>query len=461
MSELEHEQPLDDREVELTPLDAPGTVNAPTLPRWLAFARMSVRQRRVTLRIALAVCVLVFSVLALPGGGLTSMYRLTSGLFKQRAASPVAASAPALANTDFYLDASLPWTSVSLDGRAVQLPRISRDAPLRLSHGTHAVSWMATPFPAQTCRVSVPARLDDTCRFAAEELDAQALDPFAQILLLNERVSALPARQQDALVDDIQRALAAESAKQPVQKGDMYAGPRGFEKATQPLQATLHFRYDPLATANPPYTFEGEDCLQLCLVPWRYLSAVYATPPASATWFSLAFITSTWSYVTRDGRDVARDVPLDFANAARATFPILLRITWQAVGWRVEPLIGRAQAPPIVVGSDVLHYHDAPTSIHLADDPACVAARDVLSWMSYSGVEVSFMYGPNPAAGCLAVIADARHGTAATFLEHLGVLLALNPAAHRYLAGIPTASAYERGLAGQMVSRAEGQGGSA
>lgn len=453
MDDLEHEQPTDDLDAQITPLDPPGMDNAPTLPRWFIFTRLAPRQRTIILRVALVVSILLFTVVALPGS-FPVLRTVTASIFR----GPVPTSQPVVSEDSFYLEVSMSWTQVFVDGQLIRLPRINVDPPLKLKPGTHIITWYAQPFLAQACRVSVPFSVDDTCRFAANEPDQQ--DPNAQVLLLHNSLFTLSIQQQIALISTIHQAFATYPAMQSVKPGDIYAGPSGLAIATQPLQAALHFKFDYQTTANRPYMVGGEECQQLCIVPWQYLQSSYAASPDARDWLAIAFISSSWSYATPNGHIIAHDIPIDFAAAGDSVYPVLLRIEWNASGWQVQPLIGSAQVPPILVSNGSPHDPATPADkIRLADDPTCVAARDLLSGITYNSVAVRFISGPNPAAGCLAVVISTGLTTPtaspppiAYFFEHLGALLAVNPTAQKLMPQIPMPSAHERILAEQIAS---------
>jgi hypothetical protein len=451
MDDLEHEQPTDDLDEQITPLDPPGMDNGPTLPRWFIFTRLAPRQRTIILRVALVLSLLLFAVIALPG---------SFPVLRTMTPVPTSTSQAVVSENRFYLDVSMPWTQVFIDGQLIRLPHMNVDPPLKLKSGTHIITWYAQPFLAQSCRVSVPFSVNDTCRFAAAELDQQSQDPDAQVLLLHNSLFTLSTQQQTALISRIHQAFATYSAIQPVEPGDIYAGPNGLVSATQPLQAAMHFQFNYQAAAYQPYTVGGEECQQLCIVPWQYLQSSYLASPNARAWLAMAFISSSWSYTTPNGRVIAHDIPIDFAATGDTVYPVLLRVEWNASGWQVQPLIGSAQVPPILVSNGGPHDPAIPANkIRLADDPTCVAARDLLSGITYSDIAARFISGPNPAAGCLVVVIGnelttptASAPTVAYFFEHLGALLAVNPTAQKLLPHIPVPSAHERTLAEQIAS---------
>ncbi len=460
MDDWEHEQPEDDLDAQITPLDPPGTNIVPTLPRWLIFTRLSSRHCSIALRVAVVLSIILFTVVALPGNIPALRTMMTSIFHSTNSTSiPVAGAS----ENSFYLDVSMPWAQVFVDGQPVRVPRMNVDPPLKFTSGPHTIVWHAEPFRVQSCRVSVPFDANDSCRFASDSSYQQPQDSNAEVLLLHNSLSTLPVQQQTALINAVYQAFATYNATQLVQPGDVYAGPQGVANATQLLQARLHFQFDPQATVNQSYMIGGEMCQQLCVVPWQYLQAPSLASPDTKAWLAMAFIYSSWSYVTANGQIIAHDLPIDFAGAAVMPYPVLLHIIWNASGWQVQPLIGTAQVPPIVVSSGSPHDPASPADkIHLADDPACVAARDLLSGITYSDVAVRFISGPNPAAGCLAVIIGTglnipgvSSPPVAYFFEHLGVLLAVNSTAQKLLPHAPLASSYERSLAAQIASLAD------
>src|SRR5258708_20304037 len=80
MDDLEHEQPTDDLDAQITPLDPPGMHNAPTLPRWFIFTRLTPWQRTIVLRVALVLSLFLFTVVALPGS-FPALRTVTAGIF--------------------------------------------------------------------------------------------------------------------------------------------------------------------------------------------------------------------------------------------------------------------------------------------------------------------------------------------------------------------------------------------
>lgn len=176
-------------------------------------------------------------------------------------------------------------------------------------------------------------------------------------------------------------------------------------------------------------------------------------------WLALAFITSSWEYATKDGHVIAHDQPIDLGADGNGASPVLLRIRWDGSRWNVKALIGPDQAPPIVVNSRITSEPSTPPDkVQLDDNPSCIAARDLLLGTFSDNFQVRFVSGPNPAAGCLAMVTGnlantpaPSHSQVAYFLEHFGIPLAINDAAHKLQPQLPLADAYERSLAQQLA----------
>src|SRR5260221_3610885 len=99
MDDLEHEQPTDDLDAQITPLDPPGMDNAPTLPRWFIFTRLTPWQRTIVLRVSLVLSLFLFSVVALPGS-FPALRTVTSDRF--RSTSPTYNAG--MSQDSFYFD---------------------------------------------------------------------------------------------------------------------------------------------------------------------------------------------------------------------------------------------------------------------------------------------------------------------------------------------------------------------
>src|SRR5260221_1633770 len=143
MDDLEHEQPTDDLDAQITPLDPPGMHNAPTLPRWFIFTRLTPWQRTIVLRVALVLSLFLFTVVALPGS-FPALRTVTAGIFHR----PVPTSQAVVSEGSLYLDVNMPLTPVFFDGRLIRPPPIKVDSPLKIQPCTPIIILDSPPFLA-------------------------------------------------------------------------------------------------------------------------------------------------------------------------------------------------------------------------------------------------------------------------------------------------------------------------
>lgn len=452
MDDLEPEQLQDDFEEKIIPLPLPDDAIPTFPPRRTLKAPHPSRWHSLALRLSI---VLSFMLLLVLSGSFQTLRNTTFGALGILMPTPTPTLFPQ--EDSFYMNVNIPWTTVFLDGHLIHVPRNS-EAPLKLALGHHLIEWHAEPFEPQSCIVSVPIALNDTCRFAASEVGLQLHDPLAEVILLHNSLATLSANQQVALIDAVQKTFEEFPASQPVLPGELYVGPTGYVTATHPLIATLHFRFDPQAAGIRPYLIAGESCQQLCIVPSQYLPSQPKMLLTKEEWYALAFISSSWEYASKEGHVIARNQPIDLGVDGNGNNPVLLRIRWDGSRWNVKALIGLDQVPPIVVHSGItFEPYAPPEEVQLNDNPSCIAARDLFLG-EFSIFQVRFVSGPNPAAGCLAIVTGSLTNTTspsqhpvAYFLEHFGISLAVNDTAHKLQPQLPLADAYEQGLAQQLA----------
>ncbi len=455
-SQKVYAQSMDDSEVEIVSLDQAEISASSPRSLWLHHARMPRRQRTITLRVAVILGFLLLIVLALPNG-VTSVSSTAAGVIQNVFIHPTTALVSGKSSLPidggYYVDVSVPWTQVYIDGILVHLPTLNEDVPLTLAYGHHRITWHATPFLAQFCMLSRPQFSGDTCAIAPDTLQQQ--ETSAQILLLRNGLTTLPPQQQTALLQATQTAFANIQDNQLVQPGEIYRSSSGYSMATQPLYASLHFTFNLHASGYSLYEVAGQQCHQLCIVPWHYLPPQFAAPVVDKSWVALSYVSFYWDYATAHGYDVARVQSAMSGAGGMSAYPVLLRVLWTGTSWQVTPLIGANQAPPLVISTLVPHH--PPTfaeKIRLFDNPACVAARFLYSTVGSSYANVRFISGPHPALGCLVVVNSNADQTVSTayYFEHLGVFLAANDTAHASQPHLPLADAYERTLVAQLAA---------
>ena len=447
----------EDAPVEIMPLDR-GDAASERARRW----QVTPRRRALILRSALAVAAVLLVVIVLASNTL-SIGALTHMTLNRLFPAPTPALPPLPEANLFYLDTNVPNEQVSLDGHPLHsIPRLGVDAPVALSPGRHVFTWSAYPFRAQSCTISAPYVFGDTCNYTPYELAVPHSALAAQVLLLNESPSTLPGNLQQSLAATMQATIDGIHASISIQPGELYfAAPQGETTARQPLLATLRFNYTLQPNLISPLNIDGVPCQQLCIVPWRFP----ATPPVPVpqtpgTWLSMALVNLSWDYTTPGGQAVALSQPLDSGAAGDGAHPILVRTTWTGSVWQVTPLIGARQVPPLLIYSEVSENGQPPTTVSpldmatMDDDPSCVAAEDMFL-NSQDNIDIAmirFISGPNVAAGCLVAEPVLTHAPVAYYLEHFGILLAVNNAARIAFSGLPLADANERALARHLLT---------
>jgi len=444
----------DDADVQIMPLDQNDAASE-RARRW----QVTPRRRAFILRAALLVATVLLVVIVL-ASNMLSIGTLTHNELNRLFPAATPTLAPLPETNLFYLDTNVPNEQVTLDGRLLRrIPRLGVDAPLKLSPGRHVFTWTAYPFRAQSCTISASY---DNCDFAAYELAVPRSTLSAQVLLLNESPTALPSNLQQSLAETVQTTIDGIHDSVRIQPGEQYfAAPRGDTTAQQPMIATLRFNSTPQPSVMFPLNIDSVACQQLCIAPWRFPTTMpVPLPRTPGTWLSVVLVNMSWDYTTPGGQPIALSQPLDFGAAGEGAHPMLVRTTWTGSAWQLTPLIGARQVPPLLIYSGVSDSGQSPRTVApfgvttLDDDPSCVAAEDIfLNDPSNSdSASIRFISGPNIADGCLVATPIVTHAPIAYYLEHFGILLAVNTAARIAYAGLPVADANERALARQLLS---------
>ena len=473
MDDLRPEQSLEDSEIEITPLPQLDTTtnsnaaNTPLSPHPPVRPQLSPRQRTVALRLAVVVSIMLLALLVFPGS-----FPTLRNVINNLVPTPTPTLPPGY--NLFYMDVSVPWTRVSVDGHLVHPSRISDQAPIWLARGHHVIEWRAEPFQLQSCTISIPYANSDTCRFANDTVIQQQTIGPVQLILLHESLTTLSADQQAALIEAVQAALDGSYASETIQLGEKYIvpGPNGYVTATRPLRATLHFQLD-TDVSNPSGAFcllnaqtmapqlcnvDGQNCEQLCTAPLQFRESQAATPFASA-WLAFIMVSASWDYATESGQIIAHDQPIGQSYANFSDQLVLLNIGWGNSGWHVKVLFGPSLGSAPIVDRGINNGPSSTEDIQIAADPACVDAQAIFVQDLSNYSQIRFVSGENPAAGCLVVATGSLTNTptssnpaVAYFLDRFGVLLAANDVAHKLQPQWPLVNAYERSLVQQLAT---------
>lgn len=368
----------------------------------------------------------------------------------------------------FYFIASVPDIQLSIDGRAVSLPRIGVDPPLVLARGQHHLSWRMVPFLPQSCLLSVPFRLNDTCGIPdLMSVSTSRVAVTASIVLLRESLATLSAGLQSAVVAAIRHALPNPTSA--IQPGDHYAT---AQIATQPLRGALDVQLAlttgsgtddacalssqaPHASSYIVCNFTSTDCA-LCTIPAPILASAGVTVVPS-TWYVVTFASLSYTISTLSGQTLIANGPISQGGLAGASLAILIALTWDGATWHVQPYLGPSYDGLLQRLEASAAFSPPPVfpSPYFAD-LGCAAMSDFIGPNAAINTyrSVSFVPGLNPADGCLAIVTvDTTTGTQkADYLYRFGGLVAVNDVARRQHFIWPAASAHEQQIAAAILS---------
>ncbi len=435
MKHTSHNQSEDDFEIEVSDIPASDTPDSiPAIqPLYLTLASRLTQRQRALRGTIMAVSMLLALALII-SSYLPARDIVTLDLVKL-IPTPTPKLAPGA--DQFYIQRTLSWSTISLDGNDLPHPPIiSSDAPLHLARGRHQVVWHAEPFEPITCTVSVPATPSDTC--LTNYIARTPSGIYVKVITFLPSLDNLPIVTGTALVQTAQESLDTLESSTIVLPGEHFfsSDQKTFlGTATQQLRATLRFQLD---TDNrflqPCYLqYVGKPCARRLIQDCRHFCSMLAQPSAvgERTWNIFANIRSHWEYTTLNGQVISQDEP-----ASLVEHLVSLHVTWENAQWHVT----------------ILPFTSVPGGL------ACTLARDKISLnASYSfaagdfnnQVNWQFATGPTLAAGCVAVATVTQHTglAAALCLYRFGVLLAVNNVAHLYWPLMPLADSYERSLA--------------
>jgi len=420
--------------------------------------RFSLRQRRRQLVVTAGFVALLLAVLI---GG----YGPTRQTLVHTFSAPVPPTSTLIPGIDrFYIAGEPPWGHLLVDGKPVMhLPDpIHSEPPLRLPRGKHVLTWIATPFPAHSCIVSVPPNYrTDSCNY----------DGFIQVDTLNRAwlfsfpytLLDLPVTARESLMNTAQNTLNKGVFSETARTGEVYAtssSQHPVAVAKEPLIATLNYQLDVTDMAvngcsevmvidNGDCAYNGQDCHVFCTAPQLFVSNV-----SSQAWDVLAVVSYKWTYKTLSGKLVASNQPDQPAGTTPKNHLIPLQITWDGMHWHVVSEL--SQLDPQIFSGDV----------GVGMEPACASAisnvegdkslaRVLPSYYSTSWVYSS---ADNPAVGCVGIVkldgglTPTPQQTPAYMLHRFGLFIAANKIAHEYFPGIPVADAYEQQIAQQMAN---------
>ncbi len=327
-----------------------------------------------------------------------------------------------------FVDAT-PWGVLTIDGRQITtLPDPWN--PVTLSRGPHQLTYVAPPFPALSCTVSVPASQNDTCPLttlsgvftAPANPDAAPGTPLpsypngTRFIDLGASPHHLSAYLLNALIAATQRALDAFTSSATVEPGDHYATAGGkVAVASAAFKVTLSFQL-----LSPQETPRNIPCDPFCV-------GAGGTPSLVAGWHLTIYPVMQWQYTPPgSARITSRQGPSAGSN-------VDISVNWSGSAWKV------AVSPQM------------PNSAALEDGLLLVPSSSSEPGGSYGSVGAAL---GNPAAVGSATLVfggsiDQAH--AGIVLYHNGIVLAANAAAHQLFPTLAVASPRETALAAQLA----------
>jgi hypothetical protein len=449
MKDTRYNPSEDDFEIEISDIPDLDTADSIPIPvtqplRFTLKSRLTSRQR--TIRGMITATAMMVALLLILGSYLP-IRDVVALDFAGLIPTPVPPLAPG--SNLFYIQRTLNWSTVSLDGQELpDLPVISSDPPLQLARGSHQITWQAEPFEPITCTLTVPAASTDTC--LSNDIARAPNGIYVKVISFLPTLNTLSFAPRTALIQTAQESLDALESSTTVEPGEHFFSLKlksFLGTAAQPLHATLRFQLDTDNRYLQPCYLEyvGKPCAKRLIQDCRLFCSTLTQPSASGEkgWNVFANILSHWEYTTPGGQIIAQDQPQSLTEHL-----VALHITWDNQ-WHVSIL-------PL-------------TSVY--GGFACTLARDKINLnASYSfaagdfSKQVTWQFAPAPnlATGCLAVATVAQNvgvstPTVAICLYRFGLLLAVNSTAHLYWPLMPQADTFEQSLALHIASLSTSQ----
>lgn len=327
-----------------------------------------------------------------------------------------------------FVDAT-PWGVLTIDGHQItSLPDPWN--PVTLSRGSHQLTYVAPPFPALSCTVSVPASQSSTCPLttlsgvftAPANLDAAPGTPLptypegTRYIDLGASPHHLSAYLLNALVAATQKALDAFTSSATVEPGDHYAT-AGGKVAVAPAAFKVRLSFQ---LHSPEETPRNIPCDPFCV-------GAGGTPSLVAGWHLTIYPVMQWQYTPPGSPQItSRQGPSAGSN-------VDVSVNWTGSAWKV------AVSPTM------------PNSAALEDALLLIPSSSSAPGGEYGSVGAAL---GNPAALGSATLVfggsiDQAH--AGIVLYHNGVVLAANAAAHQLFPSLAVASPREAALAAQLA----------
>jgi hypothetical protein len=275
-------------------------------------------------------------------------------------------------------------------------------------------------------------------------------------LRLEEESNDLPPGNFGALTAKIQTALAASEQGSPISSGEpVYLGAAGVASGSYTAITRIQMDtqgYDSicqldLLSETDNCDLVSNQCLPLCSLDYGERQSLGAALPPDR-WVAIAAVFMWRDYASAGGGPAFTEQGLSSGEVAFDERAVLVGLRWQDGAWQAQVALGAHLLAPSI--------SDAHERILV--DPACAAAEAYFAeYLSSTEREnyaqVRFVSGANLSAGCLIQATAVTGGGRVEYFERLGVLLALNPAAHRLHPSMPVAGTSVQQLARQLEEK--------
>jgi hypothetical protein len=383
-------------------------------------------------RIVLRLLIVVMLVIAL-NIGMDSLLPSTAFWFHLPSSS-----SPVVAGQEmFRFHYTLPWGTLSLDGKALNyIPRSELDYPIAVAPGKHTLTLDSAPFPRFQCTFVVPTpaqrEKDETCQTQQQQSSADSSPVTTLAFSTHPSLALLSVQSRQALEQATQQYLDTLQSEEQMQRGELYRTTYDapLQPASQPMLAKLRFVLD-TDTSHPPQCVgstlgphcteveSGDDCRLFCTVPIAYDGIA----EGKTSWEVGVITRPTWTYGA-----TSKELHGDQQYT-------LLLVRWSQGHWvvnRYDPQASSLSDPNCsIVVNDVVTAIQSATA-----NPQGPQASD---W--------SFTSSAYRAQGCVVTITLQEHDVQsgktvqrkAYLLWRFNVLLAANPDAQRLLPKLPVA----------------------
>jgi hypothetical protein len=336
-----------------------------------------------------------------------------------------------------------------------------------LSRGEHHLRWLAEPFAAQECTITLPADTGlDTCDHPGGGFGLQE-DPSSYITF-SAQFSQLSTANQESLFQAVQVAIDHLQFNDTIQKGALYAqtvespgsDPRScnytvtnaafcFVTASQAMRAQLSLQLDrDFAHANYCVSSDCHGGSEACHSFCDTLSGSGQTPLSSrSSWQTLVLVQPYWRFTRMNGQVIVSRQPNSFILGGKNEHLLPVTIRWNGQGWNVT--------------------NDLSVGVTVNNNPSCDAPYEDMTALLFATTPPDALPqlspGPNAELNCLITLpqqaslqvnspAPSMPLATAYVVQRFGVLLAANNIAHRRWPFLPVADAAIQHIVQQWIA---------